>query len=87
MTGGNFPGKEGHQVTHRLRGNSTSLSTSPSSSSDDTPRLCSQKEEKCTSESDQSIERGTLGHMNRSQRSTCLRVIAALYRIAEGVRC
>lgn len=31
------------QVTHRLLGNSTSLSTSPSSSSDDTPRLCSQK--------------------------------------------
>lgn len=28
---------------YRLLGNSTSLSTSPSSSSDDTPRLCGEK--------------------------------------------
>lgn len=32
------------QGAHRLRGNSTSLSTSPSSSSDDTPRLCSRQQ-------------------------------------------
>lgn len=47
-----FSSDEGHVVTHRLRGNSTSLSTSPSSSSDDTPRLCSHKQEKYTTEND-----------------------------------